>query len=161
PIQSDFFDHFIMSSSFVHTHHRVIVDEEVQTDATEYVEPVKPCDKKEESRKVRRTILVHGQRCPEVFSTFRYSTAFMCTVNKVRPFPRLATKECKTPEDCPEHPFFNSCAIHTVTGLYSQYHCYRTHDENERHDTNEYERVSATVYERNRLKNLFRNWPVI
>src|SRR5690349_14254533 len=106
-----------MSSSLVHTHYGVIVDQKIKTHSTEYVESVKACNEKEEISKGTRTIFILHKACSTTSGT----------VNKVSPLPSLAAQEANTTEDCPQHPFLNCFAVHTVTGFNRQHHRNRTH----------------------------------
>ena len=58
PVQPYLFYHLVVSSSFINPRHRVVVNQEVKHDPTEYVETMETCDEEKEVRKIWRSILI-------------------------------------------------------------------------------------------------------
>src|SRR5688572_18383600 len=149
-----------MPSSVIYAHHCIEIDQKVQTNTAKYVEAMEARDKEKEIGKIRWAILILHQVGTEESCSRSHGIACMSTMNKMSPLPCLATQECNTAKDSPEHPFFNCCTIHAMTCFDRQHHRYRAHDQNEGHDTNKYKR-SMNIKKRNGFKDFFRYRPVL
>ena len=59
PVQPYFFDHFIMTSSFIDTSYGIIVNQKIEHHPTEYVETMKARYEEKEVCKIRGPILIN------------------------------------------------------------------------------------------------------
>ena len=81
-------------------------------------------------------------------------------VDEVRPFPSLGTEEEEAPDDGQSEPADDAAFVVAVTGLNSEYHGDRRHNEDERHQGNVDERVFS-VQSRECAEHLLANGPSI
>src|SRR5690606_30981988 len=73
---------------------------------------------------------------------------------EVRPFKGLTTNKHQTANNGSSHPTDHFLFGISMTGLYSQYHRYRTHDEDKGHDTDKNQWVAIVRYKGDRLEHL-------
>ena len=119
PVQTDFLNHFVVSSSFVGASHDVDPDDDVDDNAAEYVETMETGYDEEQGGKRHRTRDVVGlfpmhmvtkTKCSSFLKGFICQTESIVAetatfTDELSPFPGLTTEECQTTEDSQEHVF--------------------------------------------------------
>src|SRR6476469_8416096 len=112
------------------------------------MEAMKSCDPEKITSKSNRTRACHLMAielhfgspwvvtyCCTPMLNYTVYQHFVVSGNKMGPLPCLAAKECKTTQNRKKQPFLNSFTIHVMTFMNSQYHSYRTKDQNKSHET--------------------------
>ena len=122
------------------------VHDNIDNDTREHVKSMETCN----GEKVIGEI---GAGCCTVDVGKRVAAPPGALVIEVPPFPCLATQESGAANDGPEHPFHNTLPVVPVTGSHGQYHGYRTHDQDEGHQTHKGQRYAHFTNKRKRSEH--------